>query len=418
MIDAQIFKTHMFCPARTIGYVLVERGDAEVRRPVYKFGVPMFLWGPPGIAKTEMSRQLAEAFGLKFRAEYAAQRDPAEINGMYTVGADGELRQNLPPWAQACLETPSVCLFDELPLAAKATQDAVLTTINDSNVGGVYLPHTRFIAAGNDAKIGGGREPTAAMANRFGHYECRPDASAWCEWMIGGGDMGGEVEAEDAAKTETYVTDHFDEPYARQRGLIVGFVRQGGTDEVTIGTSHLFSMPDRSDPRSRRAWLSPRSLEKVARMRATAQLFGLTESQVDEITAALIGADKAAMLAQFEADSDMPNVGEWLDGKAAWEFNPQRPDRAVSLFSAAASMLIPESCTRRQERAKTFWQKIDPIAEDHPDLVLMAASSVAMRKLPNGSTKPTGLAQLPEAQPTLRKLRPILVAVGMLKSRG
>jgi MoxR-like ATPase len=417
MIDHEIFKTHMFCPTRTRGY---RETDAGKMVPVFEFGVPLFLWGPPGIAKTERTRQLAHALGLAFREEYTAQRDSSEIAGMYTVDGSGQLQQSLPPWARHAVETErSVVFFDELPLAAKATQDAALTIVQDKNVGGVRLPPgTRFVAAGNAASIGGGREPSSAMANRFAHYECGPDAYAWCEWMLTCGDGGVTGEQANAAEIEAFVESRFDEAYARQRGLLVGFVRNGGTDETTIGSGRLFRMPDRSDQASRRAWLSPRSLERVARMRATADIFGIGDEKRDQITAALVGADTAAMIGQYETDADMPNVAEWLDGKAEWQFDPQRPDRAVSLFSTAAAMVIPDTATRRQERAARFWTEMTPIANGHPDVILMAAQAVSSKRSADGRQVGTGLAALPEAQPVLRQLRPMMQALGMIAKRA
>lgn len=198
--------------------------------------VSPFIWGPPGIGKSQIIRQVAEDFGYKFVDIRLSQMDPTDLRGipypdnvstpkdlvndvvssmdhLFSAveqedgGADSE-RQNMiiqaaltavadnagrkvlkfspPNFYQPDPNVKTLYLFDEMNAAPQSIQAAAYQIILDRKIGDYFLgPNDVVIAAGNRETDKGAtfKMPTPLM-NRFTHLEMRTDFEDWQEHAI------------------------------------------------------------------------------------------------------------------------------------------------------------------------------------------------------------------------------------------
>lgn len=153
-----------------------------------KADIPCFMWGAPGVGKSDAVRQIAKDNGdlpvIDFRA---ILRDPVDIRGLPAIDHANKIAQWLPPsdLPNELRHGPEGILFlDELNAAPQAVQAACFGLVLDRKVGEYALPNGwRIIAAGNRAsdRAAAQRMPTA-LANRFAHIDIEPDVDEWSKW--------------------------------------------------------------------------------------------------------------------------------------------------------------------------------------------------------------------------------------------
>ena len=152
---------------------------------------PIFLWGPPGIGKSELVASVAEELdGLMYDLRLG-QMDPTDIRGIPFYNKDNGTMDWAPPIDLPDVDTaskyPVVVLFlDEMNSAAPAVQAAAYQLILNRRVGKYQLPdNVVMVAAGNRESDKGVtyRMPTP-LANRFIHQEMRVDFDSWEHWAV------------------------------------------------------------------------------------------------------------------------------------------------------------------------------------------------------------------------------------------
>lgn len=148
---------------------------------------PVFLWGSPGIGKSEIARQVAESMGRPIIDIRLALYEPTDIKGIPFFDKDaGTMR-----WAPASDlprhtdETKDAILFlDEMNSAPPSVQAAAYQLILNRRIGEYILPeNVRIIAAGNLESDKGVtyRMPTP-LANRFTHLHMEVSKDDWIQW--------------------------------------------------------------------------------------------------------------------------------------------------------------------------------------------------------------------------------------------
>jgi len=152
-----------------------------------KADIPVFLWGAPGIGKSEVIDQVAKSLDLPVIDFRASLRDPVDLRGLPLVDAKNGSTRWLPP-----SELPDakrhgergVLKLDELNVASQAVQTACFGLVLERRVGEYELPKGWVIvAAGNRLadRASAQRMPTA-LRNRFAHLEVEPSLDAWSHW--------------------------------------------------------------------------------------------------------------------------------------------------------------------------------------------------------------------------------------------
>jgi hypothetical protein len=152
---------------------------------------PLFLWGPPGIGKSELVAEIAQELGGYMIDLRLGQMEPTDIRGIPFYNKDsGKMDWAEPvdlPTAEFASQYPIVVLFlDEMNSAAPSVQAAAYQLILNRRVGKYFLPdNVVLVAAGNRESDKGVtyRMPTP-LANRFIHQEMRVDFPSYQEWAV------------------------------------------------------------------------------------------------------------------------------------------------------------------------------------------------------------------------------------------
>jgi len=182
---------------------------------------PIHLWGPPGIGKSAIPKQVTEEREIGFVDMRLAQRDPTDLRGIPAV-IDGRARWLPPPelptdhWCLDCrkplfendlvvvaqgkkegvqcasckgsrITAKGILFLDELTSAPPLTQASAYQLTLDRQIGEYRLPDGWYvIAAGNrieDRAVV--YRMSTALANRFSHIDFEVNLDDWVDWAIG-----------------------------------------------------------------------------------------------------------------------------------------------------------------------------------------------------------------------------------------
>jgi MoxR-like ATPase len=153
---------------------------------------PLFLWGPPGIGKSDIvgqiTKQLKNSHLIDIRLSLW---DPTDIKGIpYYNATENNMAwappQELPTEEFAKQFDYIVLFLDEMNSAAPAVQAAAYQLILNRRIGQYKLPdNVLIVAAGNrDADKGVTYRMPAPLANRFVHLELAVNFDDWFQWAV------------------------------------------------------------------------------------------------------------------------------------------------------------------------------------------------------------------------------------------
>ena len=153
---------------------------------------PIFLWGPPGIGKSEVVEQITTSLGNSHLIDIRLSLwEPTDIKGIpYFDSNSGTMVWGAPselPTEEFAKQFDYVVLFlDEMNSAAPSVQAAAYQLILNRRVGQYKLPdNVLIVAAGNrDADKGVTYRMPAPLANRFIHLELAVSFDDWFEWAV------------------------------------------------------------------------------------------------------------------------------------------------------------------------------------------------------------------------------------------
>jgi hypothetical protein len=150
---------------------------------------PVFLWGGPGIGKSELVFQIAEDINAFVMDVRLSTWDPTDIKGIpyynkLTNQMEWAAPSELPTLADASAHKYVILFLDELASATPSVQAATYQLILNRKVGQYQLPdNVLIIAAGNrDGDRGITYRMPAPLANRFVHLEMTVDFNDWSVW--------------------------------------------------------------------------------------------------------------------------------------------------------------------------------------------------------------------------------------------
>ena len=259
--------------------------SVQARKAITKcFNVkrPIFLWGPPGIGKSDVVAEIARDMGALLIDLRLGQMDPTDIRGIPFYNKElGKMDWAPPidlPDAETASQYPYVVLFmDEMNSAPPAVQSAAYQLVLNRRVGKYRLPdNVVMVAAGNRESDKGVtyRMPTP-LSNRFVHSEMKVDFPSWQEWAI---------------KNQI----HKD---------VVGF--------LTFAKQDLYDFDSKS---SSRAFATPRSWTFVSELLADEDL---DVSTTTDLIAGTVGEGLAVkFMAHRKIASKLPKPEDILSGKA------------------------------------------------------------------------------------------------------
>lgn len=142
---------------------------------------PAFIWGPPGVGKSDVVRDVAEHRKVELRDVRLSLMDPTDLKGLPSIGVK-TVKWIAPDFLPT--KGKGILFLDELVSAPQSVQAASYQLILNRRIGDYELPEGwSVLAAGNRA---GDRAVVHAMpsalANRFVHIDFDVDPDDWGLW--------------------------------------------------------------------------------------------------------------------------------------------------------------------------------------------------------------------------------------------
>lgn len=146
----------------------------------------VMIWGAPGIGKSSIVRQLAEAHRFDFVDLRLSQLAPTDLRGL-PVPAAGITRWAPPEFLPR--EGQGILFLDEINMAPPAMQGVAQQLILDRQVGNYQVPEGWYIwSAGNRKEDRAGVfDMPAPLANRFIHLEVEVSIESFRQYAFGAG---------------------------------------------------------------------------------------------------------------------------------------------------------------------------------------------------------------------------------------
>lgn len=158
----------------------------EIVENVLETDIVPFLWGPPGVGKSSIIKQICEEKGWEMIDFRLSTINPVDLMGVPSIDQQAGLARWFRPdfLPTEDTKTKGVLFLDELNLAPLSVQAAAYQLILDKRVGSYCFPKTwKMVSAGNrETDRANVYKISAPLANRFMHVSVQPDLDAWVKW--------------------------------------------------------------------------------------------------------------------------------------------------------------------------------------------------------------------------------------------
>jgi hypothetical protein len=172
---------------------------------------PLFLWGPPGVGKSAVPRDICKSRNLTLIDIRMSLLDPTDLRGIPAVvdikcdvckGTGGEQHtcstcggtgiRTVAKWLEPSMLPKSgegIIFLDELTSAPPLNQASAYQLTLDRRIGEWVVPEKFYVmAAGNNLTDRAVVYPmSTALRNRFTHIEFKYDLEDWLEWARNAG---------------------------------------------------------------------------------------------------------------------------------------------------------------------------------------------------------------------------------------
>lgn len=171
--------------SRTVG----PNGAKKALRRAFKAKRPIFLWGAPGLGKSDIIKQLGDEMHAPVIDIRLSLWEPTDIKGIPYFNPEKHTMEWAPPMElpneEMAAQHDNIILFlDEMNSAAPSVQAAAYQLVLNRKIGAYVLPdNVLIVAAGNrDADKGVTYRMPTPLANRFVHLEMKVDWEDWFQW--------------------------------------------------------------------------------------------------------------------------------------------------------------------------------------------------------------------------------------------
>ena len=304
-------------------------------RRAFKKKRPIFIWGPPGIGKSEVVHQIGNEYKKSLVIDIRLSLwEPTDIKGIpYFDSNAGTMvwapPSELPDEATAKKHDIIILFMDEMNSAPPAVQAAAYQLILNRRVGTYHLPeNVVIVAAGNrDADKGVTYSMPAPLANRFVHLEMKVDFEDWLQW---------------AAENQL----HSD---------VVGY--------ITFAKKDLYDFDPKSPSRS---FATPRSWSFVSELLEDDD----DENTTTDLVSGAVGEGLAVkFMAHRKVASKLPKPTDILDGKV----KELETKEISAMYSLTVSLCyeLKEACDKKDKKFDTKVNNFLRFAMDNFDTELV-----------------------------------------------
>ena len=317
---------------------LIEQfGDARLRRRA------SMLWGPRGVGKSSIVRQVAEHFGVPLVDLRLTSIEPVDIRGaIYADEVQGRTVWFPPEFLPQPDQPEGILFLDELTAADQRLQISAYSLILDRRVGHYELPAGwQVVAAGNASFHGAvSHDMGTALADRMFHFNVQASIDAFLDYALAHG-LAPEVMA-----------------YLR--------IRPDRLDDTQtqLANDHLIGA-------------SPRGWEDVSRILQS----GLSEDIRRVFVQGRVGSANAAeffgVLRELQSASDVVKLLACAPGRATLSLLPRSLD---GLYGVVYGLVGACTDAARMTRALEIVEQLPEIRADVA-LPLLEAQTLAMELL-------------------------------------
>jgi hypothetical protein len=295
---------------------------------------PVFIWGPPGIGKSDIVHQIGASMDAYTIDVRLSLWEPTDIKGIPYYAANDNCMAWAPPQELPTQEFAKkhkwiILFLDEMNSAAPAVQAAAYQLILNRKVGTYTLPdNVLIVAAGNrDADKGVTYRMPAPLANRFIHLEMAVDFDDWFAWAVAN----------------------------NQHKDVVGY--------LTFSKKDLYDFDPKSPSRS---FATPRSWSFVSEL--------LEDDDDEETTTDLVSGSvgeglAVKFMAHRKVAGQMPNPTDILSGKVK-ELNNKEISAMYSL-TVSLCYELKEACDKNDKKFDTKVNNFLRFAMDNFDTELV-----------------------------------------------
>ncbi len=353
------------------------------------WGLPLMLWGDPGIGKSDRITSASLMAALPCRVVYAATLQPEDLSGvplpsygrfdeehieipsdflglakaaiglfskfLKRMGKGGvTIESTVPAIRQLFEDQQGVLFMDELSCARPAIQSSWLGVVLTRMIAGKRMPPgVRIIGAGNPPETAaGGWDLEPPMANRFCHIEVKkPTKQEWGAWLTSILHRN-IVPIEDG---EAKIKANWTAEFAKVCHLQKSFIEKNDAEM-------LHEIPPEGHKSRGRAWPSPRTWDFAGRALAACWCLDLEEAVATALMEGCVGEGAATAFAAFVEENDLPDPLDMLNN--GWTPDKKRIDRTHIAYGSMVSFVRDQ--TERQkslELAPLAWKRLHDAVE-------------------------------------------------------
>ena len=311
---------------------------------------PIFLWGAPGIGKSDIVQQITDSLDNAIMIDMRlALLEPTDLRGYPFRNPENNTMEWAPPadlpTAEMAAKYDTIVLFlDELNSAPPSVQAAAYQLVLNRRVGQYFLPdNVVIIAAGNrETDRGVTYRMPAPLANRFRHVNMTVDFGDWLTWA-----MNNDVHPD-----------------------VIGYLSYAKQD--------LFDFDPKS---SSQAFATPRSwVSGVSNMLYTE---GFEDADISEQKAEIAGAVGEGMSGKFiehrRIAGRLPNPQEVLDGNVK-KLDPSLANEISAKYSLVVGLTyeLNEVNNNDKPNFKKFFNNAARFAYDNfdPEMVVLMFKTI------------------------------------------
>lgn len=295
---------------------------------------PVFIFGAPGIGKSEQIRGAAEENDIVIDLRLS-MFDPVDMRGLPCIKRDEKGNSVRTEWVRPeflPFDGSGIIFLDELNTAPPSVQNPALQLVLDRRIGSHEIgPNWYICAAGNRADDRAHVYPlSSALLQRFAVYDYIPDYNTWSEWAI---------------KNNIHET-------------VVGFIsfrkellHQPSVDEYSPGAN-------------------PRSWSFVSK-----KMHNNHTSLAD--IRACVGIAASEFLAYLDIYKNLPDIDKLIAGKAKW-----KEDKTKISISYAVSTSIATHLINHKDPAKIIDNCMSVISDISPE-----PGALFIRRVVNANSK-------------------------------
>jgi len=299
--------------------------------PNCMWGLPLLIWGNPGIGKSSRIKKLAALLQTYAGVVLPAGRLPEDFAGLAVQ--DGKGGVNLVSILMAVRELveigEGILFLDEINTARSAVQSTLLGVVLDRRSGDVEIPgKVRIIAAANPVETSAGGHPLEApLANRFIHYEMdKPTAREWGNYVL-----GVKNEEEDVTPLydiETKIKENWARAWLEVAPVFVGYAERF--------PKALEDIPDAGSTERSKAFPTARTMEWAVRAATTCRILNIGGQLESVMLKACIGAGARDEFLAYRRDLKLPSPKQVLSEG----FEPdKRLDRNYVVYISLAAYI-------------------------------------------------------------------------------